>query len=77
MADKRTKRAFDPKSAVGAATAKFLEKRGAILRAIGDTMAICPPMIITEAELDLLFDRFEGALDDVEAWVSREQLRAA
>ena len=49
----------------------------AILRAIGDTIAFCPPMIISEAELNELFDRFEKALDDTEAWVDREGLRAA
>ena len=57
--------------------ARFLEGRGAILRAIGDTIAFCPPMIISEAELNELFDRFEKALDDTEAWVDREGLRAA
>jgi hypothetical protein len=29
---------------------------------MGDTIAFCPPMIITEAELNELFDRFEKAL---------------
>ena len=29
-------------------------------------------MIITEAELNELFDRFEMALADTEAWVSKE-----
>ena len=50
---------------------------GAILRALGDTIAFCPPMIITEAELNELFDRFEMALADTEAWVAKEGLRAA
>ena len=34
-------------------------------------------MIITEAELNELFDRFELALADTEAWVATESLRAA
>ena len=34
-------------------------------------------MIITEAELNELFDRFELALADTEAWVGTESLRAA
>ena len=77
VADKKTKRSFDPKKAVGPTLARFLEGHGAILRALGDTIAFCPPMIITEAELNELFDRFELALDDTEAWVGKEQLRAA
>lgn len=75
VADKATKRSFDPKKGVGAQIAKFCENRRVILRAIGDTIAFCPPMVITDAELDELFDRFERALGDAEAWVSREGLR--
>ena len=38
---------------------------GLILRALpGDAIGICPPMIITTAEIDLLFDRLEAGLDD-------------
>ena len=77
VADKKTKRSFDPKKGVGAQFAKFLEGHGAILRALGDRIAFCPPMIITEAELNELFDRFELALADTEAWVAKESLRAA
>ena len=61
VADKKTKRPFDPKKGVGAQLAKFLEGHGAILRALGDRIAFCPPMIITEAELNELFDRFGRA----------------
>ena len=77
VADKKSKRSFDPASGVGPQAAKFAESRGAILRAIGDTIAICPPMIISETELNELFDRLEKALDDTEAWVAKENLRAA
>ncbi|WP_311029301.1 aminotransferase [Mesorhizobium koreense] len=77
VADKKTKRSFDPTQGVGAQMAKFAEGHGAILRAMGDTIGFCPPMIITEAELNELFDRTEKALDDAEAWVGKEELRAA
>ena len=77
VADKATKRSFDPKKGVGAQIAKFCENRRVILRAIGDTIAFCPPMIITEAELNEMFDRFELALADAEAWVDKEGLRKA
>ncbi|HQF30243.1 MAG TPA: aminotransferase [Hyphomicrobiales bacterium] len=77
VADLASKRAFPPKAGVANKCMAFLQERGAILRAIGDTIAICPPMVITEAELDLLFDRLEQALDDTEGWVAREGLRSA
>ncbi|MBX3529221.1 MAG: aminotransferase class III-fold pyridoxal phosphate-dependent enzyme [Rhizobiaceae bacterium] len=75
VADKASKRPFDAKKAVGPTTAKFVEAEGAILRALGDTIALCPPMIISEAELDAMFDCLERALDRTEAWVDRERLR--
>jgi 4-aminobutyrate--pyruvate transaminase len=77
VADRKSKRSFDGKKGVGAALARFAEGHGAIVRAIGDTIAFCPPMIITESELNELFDRFEKALADTEAWVHKEGLRAA
>lgn len=77
VADKITRRSFNAKTGVGAQCAVFCQERGAILRAIGDTIALCPPMIIAEDELNALFDRLGKALDDTLAWVEREELRAA
>ncbi|MGH6859006.1 MAG: aminotransferase [Phyllobacterium sp.] len=76
VADKATKRQFNPAHGIGPAMARFLENHGAVLRAVGDAIAFCPPMIITEAELNELFDRFERALADTEAYVSTNGLRA-
>lgn len=41
----------------------MLEK-GLISRAIGDSLALCPPMIITEAQVDTVFDTFEASLEE-------------
>ncbi len=76
VADKKTKRSFDPKQGVGARCGQLCEQHGAILRPLGDTVALCPPMIITEAELNELFDRFEKALDATEEWVAKDDMRA-
>lgn len=75
VADKATKRAFAAEHGVAAKTSAFLEKLGAILRPLGDTIALCPPMIIREDELNVLFDRLEVALDETEALVNREGWR--
>ncbi len=77
VADKATKRSFDAKKGIGPELSRLIEENGAILRALGDTIAICPPMVITEAELNELFDRFEKGLDQAEVWVSVQGLRAA
>ncbi|NBN64314.1 aminotransferase class III-fold pyridoxal phosphate-dependent enzyme [Microvirga tunisiensis] len=75
VADKASRRSFDLTQGVGLACAKACEAEGLILRAIGDTIAICPPMVISAEELDMLFDRLETALDTTEAHVRRENLR--
>ncbi|HTV67414.1 MAG TPA: aminotransferase [Rhizobiaceae bacterium] len=76
VADKKTKRSFDPKQGVGMQCSRLIEENGLILRSLGDTIPLCPPMIITEAELDELFNRFEKALDQTEAWVVKDGLRS-
>ncbi len=70
--DKRTKQSFDPTLLVGANLVRMAHDHGLIIRPVGDSLAICPPMIATEAEIDSLFDRLAKALADTEAWLKRE-----
>ena len=46
-------------------------------RAMPHVMGFCPPLIITEDEINDLFDRMEKAFNDTEEWVSSNALRAA
>jgi 4-aminobutyrate---pyruvate transaminase len=68
VADKSTKRSFPaPAKAAVLATTKALQQ-GLIVRPLpGDTVGICPPLIITAEEIDLLFDRLQRALDATQA----------
>jgi len=75
VADKDAKRNFDPKVAMGLTVQKACEKHGVILRAIGDVVAFCPPLIVKEADIDDIFDAAEKALNDVEHVVVKEGLR--
>ncbi|MEM8870877.1 MAG: aminotransferase class III-fold pyridoxal phosphate-dependent enzyme, partial [Pseudomonadota bacterium] len=59
---------FKAPGKVGAKMASELLERGVILRAIGDVMAICPPMIITEAEIEEMFAPVEASLDATMVW---------
>ena len=70
---KETKEAFDAKLAVGAKCMAFCQNRGLIVRAIGDAVAICPPFIVTDAQIDEIFDRFGQGLDDTLAWATKEK----
>ncbi len=77
VADKPTKRPFPPKLFVGTRASALVQDEGLITRTIGDTLAVCPPLIITEAEIDEMFDRFLRGLDRAEAMVAKEGLRQA
>lgn len=77
VSDKRTKQAFDPKKGVGARAVKFAEDEGVILRTLGDTIALCPPLIITPEEIDDLFDRVARVLDKTHDWARKEGLVVA
>ncbi len=65
VADKSTKQSFPPETKAAAAVEANALKNGLIARSLpSDTVGICPPLIITEAEIDDLFDRLGRALDD-------------
>ena len=75
VADKRSKRSFDPKAAVAPAVVGFAQEEGLIVRFLaGDIVSICPPLIITPQEIDELFDRLGRALDRAAQWVRAQQL---
>jgi 4-aminobutyrate--pyruvate transaminase len=76
IADKAMKAPFDPPGKVGAAFDKLVRDHGLILRNMVDAIAVCPPLIITEAEVDLLLERFGAALDDTLAWMRQEGMAA-
>ena len=67
-------KAFDAAAGVGSKCAMFAQERGLIVRALGETVAFCPPLIITNDEVNEVFDCFQGALDDTLEWVNKEGL---
>ncbi|MBN1685844.1 MAG: aspartate aminotransferase family protein [Spirochaetales bacterium] len=75
VADKATKRPFDSAHKVGAYCVSRAEEHGLIVRAMGDSVAFCPPLIITESQIDDMFDIFSRALGETEAWVRSNSLR--
>ncbi|MFO1148735.1 MAG: aspartate aminotransferase family protein [Alsobacter sp.] len=75
VADKATKRSFEAKSAIGAKATQAAQDEGLIVRNLADTVAVCPPLIIREDEIDDMFDRLVRALDKLEAHVRAEGLR--
>ena len=68
--DKHARKPFDPKRGVGAYLVRRAQEHGLILRAMaGDMVAFCPPLIITEVQIQELLTRFGKALDDTTTWL--------
>ncbi|SET39774.1 aminotransferase [Oceanicella actignis] len=72
--DKSGRAAFEPAGKVGARMAAELQARGVILRAMGDVIGFCPPMIIDEDGIEELFAPIPDALDATLAWARAEGL---
>ena len=67
VADKTSRLSFAPELKVAQQVYQQCLENGLILRALpaGDTVGICPPMIINEQQINDLFDALEAALDSV------------
>jgi 4-aminobutyrate--pyruvate transaminase len=53
---------FDPPGSCGMKLAELCHEEGLIIRAIGDVIAFCPPLVISSKDIDEMFDRFGRAL---------------
>lgn len=69
VADKSTRQAFAPSQGVGAHAMARCEENGLIVRALGDSVALCPPLIITVDQVDEVFVKLTRALDETAAWL--------
>jgi 4-aminobutyrate---pyruvate transaminase len=69
VADKETRKSFDPAIGLGARVDEHAREHGLITRFVGDRIAFSPPLIITEKEVDVAVSRIRAALDDARAEV--------
>jgi 4-aminobutyrate--pyruvate transaminase len=77
VADKASRRSFPPAAGVGAQVVRLAEQEGLIVRAVGgDNITLCPPLVISAAEIDELFDRLTRALDRTLEHARRDSLIA-
>ncbi len=71
VADKASRAPHAASAGVGAFCVAAAQRHGLILRVIaGNTVAFCPPLIISAAELDEMFAKFARALADTETYVA-------
>lgn len=71
VANKDTRQPFDARLAIGAWCMESAQEHGLIVRNLGDALAFCPPLVITDAQVDELFGKFERALSDTLEHVNR------
>jgi 4-aminobutyrate--pyruvate transaminase len=62
VTDRATRAPWQKAGRLGARAAELMLDAGVILRAMGDTLAICPPLITTEADIDRILDCFPPVL---------------
>ncbi|HIA94858.1 MAG TPA: aspartate aminotransferase family protein [Candidatus Marinimicrobia bacterium] len=61
--DKDTKTSYQSDQNVGMICRDFCFNNGLIMRAVGDAMIICPPLVISHSEIDELVDKAKLCLD--------------
>jgi 4-aminobutyrate--pyruvate transaminase len=73
VADKAGKRKFDTPGLAGAYLFARAHERGLILRPIEDTLAFCPPLVISEPQISDILSIFGAALDDTWIWIQNSR----
>jgi 4-aminobutyrate--pyruvate transaminase len=66
VADPATRQAFDPAVKAGAMFDAQALENGLVIRPMGDTIGLCPPLIINATEIDELLNLFARTLRQVE-----------
>ncbi|PFG62556.1 adenosylmethionine-8-amino-7-oxononanoate aminotransferase [Thioclava sp. ES.031] len=67
--DRETKTPFDGSLSVSERIANACTDQGLICRPLGQSVVLCPPFILTEAQMDEMFEKLETALKKVFAEV--------
>ena len=62
VSEKNSNKGFKKKGFAGKIFADHAKDNGLIVRAIGDVIAFCPPLIITESQINDMFDIVEESL---------------
>jgi 4-aminobutyrate--pyruvate transaminase len=76
VADKASHAPLPPAAGIGPLIQQSAMDRGVLLRAAPDAVYVCPPLIVSRAEIDELMDALSAALDDGYAEAVRRDLVA-
>ena len=71
VAEPGTRIKLDPTHKTAAKVMKMVQDAGVIVRALPiDGIGFCPPLIITEDEINIMFDRIESVMPEVDKMVA-------
>ncbi len=74
MQDKHTRTSFGD-GRVGAIAKQFCQEQGLLIRAVaGNSLAFCPPLIISKEQVDEIITKFDAALELTLSYVTKEKL---
>lgn len=71
--DKEQALRFDPGQRVGPVCMSKCEGHGLLMRVSNDRALFCPPLIISESEIDEMFLRFERGMGDLLQWARQQE----
>jgi 4-aminobutyrate---pyruvate transaminase len=74
VANKETRKPFDRLGRAGAIANAIGHEEGLIFRSIGDQLALCPPLIVTSADISEIMTRLGRTLDRLPAAIAAEGL---
>ena len=74
VADKANRAPLPPAAGIGSLIQQRAMDRGLLIRAAPDAVYVCPPLIITKAEIDEMMQALAAALDDGYAEAARSGL---
>jgi 4-aminobutyrate---pyruvate transaminase len=72
--DKERKAPFDPATNIGLFAERACERHRMILRALGDTLAIAPPLVASAPDLEAILETLALALDDTLSYAKNSGL---
>jgi 4-aminobutyrate--pyruvate transaminase len=66
--DKSAKKGFDKPGMIGGFFVQRAQQNGLIIRAVGDAIAVAPPLIITDAQIDEMMTKLLKTLDETHSF---------
>jgi 4-aminobutyrate--pyruvate transaminase len=76
VANKQTRAPFPESARVGEFFRDATREQGLLIRAIGDSICMSPPLIISPDEIDSLLNRLDSALAKTERFVAERGLQS-